>query len=71
MSREIVVCEDCNVAIVRDRELVTDRPTTVCSHLRTATYVLAPAQFDPCVCVSTCGDRDPDGAGTCKGLPYK
>jgi hypothetical protein len=25
--------------------------------------------FDPCACVSTCGDSDPDGDGTCKRLP--
>jgi len=28
-----------------------------------------PVAHEDCVCVARCGDRDPDGMGTCKGLP--
>ena len=39
MSASIGVCDGCNVVLMRDGELVENRPLTMCSHLRGSEYV--------------------------------
>jgi hypothetical protein len=39
ISGTITACENCNVVLARDGEVVAQRPSTVCSHLNAGTYV--------------------------------